>query len=222
VPAPRHRWLVAALLLAAAPARADDAPATPTTATTDQPCEEDEAHRKGVQKREFQKKLRVELSAWGGLFAADLVSTSYAWGGAIAFYPTEDFGIEASLVVTRFTLSVEQPLTQLFGGQTFPAGLAWAVVGNALWSPVHFKLRATDRAIVHGDFFIALGAGDTLHDSVQGVTFDGGIGLKLYPTRWLAVRFDLRDYVMLQEALGVQRTANNVVGVAGLSVFLPP
>jgi len=89
--------------------------------------------RKGVQKRDFLKRLRAELSIWGGFFAADLLSTSYDYGGAIAFYPGEDFGVEASLHVTPFDLAVEKPLTQFFAGQVFKSSLAFVVVG--VWRP---------------------------------------------------------------------------------------
>lgn len=177
--------------------------------------------RKGVQKRDFLKRLRVETTIWGGFFASDLLSSSYDYGGAIAFYPFEDLGIEASLLVTPFSLAVEKPLTQFFSGMIFQKSLAFVLVGNLVWSPIHFKMRATEKSIVHGDVFFALGAGDTINETVQGATFDVGIGLKIYPNRWIAVRFDLRDYIMLQEAVAVQRVTNNLVGLLGLSLFLP-
>ncbi len=177
--------------------------------------------RKGVQKRDFLKRLRLELSAWGGFYASDLLSSSYDYGGALAFYPGEDFGFEASLVVTPFDLAVERPLTQFFSGQIFHSSLAFIVVGNFLWSPVHLKLRVSEHAIAHGDVFFALGAGDTLNQTAQGATFDVGLGLKLYANRFLAVRFDLRDYVMIQEAVGIERVTNSLMGVIGLSLFIP-
>lgn len=177
--------------------------------------------RKGVQKRRFLKRLRLELTAWAGFFAADLTSTSYDYGGAIAFYPVEDFGFEASLVVTPVTLAVERPLTQFFAGEVFRESLAFAVVGNVLWSPIHLKMRVSDRKIIHGDVFFAIGAGSTFNATVQGATFDVGIGLKIYPNKWVAVRFDLRDYLWLQEVVAVQRVTNNLVGTLGISVFIP-
>jgi outer membrane beta-barrel protein len=177
--------------------------------------------RKGIQKRDFLKRLRLETTIWGGFFAADLVSTSYAYGGALSFYPVEDWGFEASLMVTHFKLGVEQPLTQFFTGQVFEEALAFTVMGNVLWSPIHLKMRATERAIIHGDVFFVLGAGDTINGTVQGLTFDVGIGLKLYPNKWVAIRLDLRDYLMLQEAIAVQRVTNNLVGTLGISLFLP-
>jgi outer membrane beta-barrel protein len=196
-------------------------------AYADEPCLDPEAElgaagrRKGVQKRDFLKRLRFELSAYGGFFASDLLSTSYNYGGSLAFYPGEDFGFEASLLVTNFDLAIERPLTQFFAGQVFKPSLAYVVVGNFLWSPIHLKVRVSEKAIAHGDLFFALGAGDTINDTVQGITFDVGIGLKIYANRWLGVRFDIRDYLMIQEAVAIQRVTNNLVGLLGLSLFLP-
>jgi outer membrane beta-barrel protein len=201
--------------------------AASTIAFADEPCLDPDAElgaagrRKGVQKRDFLKRLRLELSAWGGFYASDLLSSSYDYGGAVAFYPGEDLGFEASLLVTPFDLAVERPLTQFFAGQTFQKSLAFIVSGDILWSPIHLKVRVSEKAIAHGDLFFALGAGDTINQTVQGVTFNAGIGMKLYANRFFAVRFDLRDYVMVQEAIAVERVTNNLVGLFGLSLFIP-
>ncbi len=177
--------------------------------------------RKGVQKREFTKRLRLEISAFGGFYANDMLSTSYTYGGAIAFYPTESFGIEASVLVTPFSLALEQPLVQFFGGQIFRPSTAYIVTGNVIWAPVHWKMRFADKHIVHGDFFLVLGAGDTINDTVQGLTFDVGFGFKFYPNKWIAIRVDVRDYLMVQEAVSEQRVTNSIAGTLGLSVFIP-
>jgi outer membrane beta-barrel protein len=217
-----RRWVVVGALFALVECVGAIAPARGEEACLDPEAELGAAgRRKGVQKRDFLKRLRLEVSAWGGFFASDLLSTSYDYGGALAFYPGEDFGFEASVVVTPFDLAVERPLTQFFAGQTFKPSLAFIVMGNVLWSPIHLKVRVSERAIAHGDLFFVLGAGDTINQTVQGVTFDVGIGLKLYAGRYWAVRFDLRDYLMVQEAVAVERVTNNIVGLFGVSVFLP-
>ena len=203
------------------------ASASSTIAHADEQCLEPGSQlgqagaRKGVQRRDFLKRLRAELSVFGGFWASDLLSSSYDYGGAVAFYPFEDLGVEGSLLVTPFSLAVEKPLTKFFQGQVFNPSIAFVLVGNLVWSPIHLKVRATEKAIVHGDVFFSAGAGHTWSGTVQGVTFDVALGLKLYPNRWLAVRFDLRDYVMVQEAIAVERVTNNIVGTLGVSVFLP-
>lgn len=194
------------------------------TARADAPCEDPDAGgvRKGVQRRDFLKRLRAEISAWGGFYAADLVSTSYTFGGAVAFYPFEDFGIEASLIVAPISLAIERPVASTFGGKIFKDGdFQFTVVAGPVWSPAHFKLRAGEKSIVHGDLFFTVGGGYSFHRSIQGGTFDAGVGLKLYPNKYFAVRFDIRDYVIIQEAISVQRVTNNIVGTIGFSLFLP-
>jgi len=216
---PRLALLATLILAASAPAVSYAAP--------DEACLEDgdalgeNGARKGVQARPFLKRLRLEASIWGGFFAADLVSSSYSYGGSLGFYPLEDFGFEFSLVVTNLTLAVEKPLIQFFSGFVFQQSLAYIVTGNLVWSPVHLKLRVAPKAIISGDVFFVVGAGDTINATSQGATFDFGIGMKIYPNRWVAVRFDLRDYVIQQEAVGVQRVTNNLVGTLGISLFLP-
>ena len=54
-------------------------------------------HYRGVQERLFQKAFRHELSVMGGLYAADLYSSSWTLGGAYTFHFSEDLGLEASL-----------------------------------------------------------------------------------------------------------------------------
>ena len=67
--------------------------------------------RKGVQRRDFLKKHRFELSGLGGFYASDALSSTYSYGGALAFYPSEDFGLE--LLVTRSPMQfrLEEPFT---------------------------------------------------------------------------------------------------------------
>ncbi len=213
-----RRILFILSIFSAAPAFAQNDPGEPEEIG----CAEEGPARKGVQKRDFLKRRRAELTGWGGFFAGDLLSTTYLYGGAVAFFITEDFGVEASLSVARFSLGVEKPLSNFFQGQRFVDGNAFIAVANLVWSPVHLKVRASEHAILHGDLIFTLGAGDTFHDTVQGVTVDAGLGIKFYLTRFLSLRFDVRDYLMVQEAISIQRVVNNIVGTAGLSFWVLP
>ena len=60
---------------------------------------------------------------------------------------------------------------------------------------------------------MTVGAGETFNQTAQGITFDAGIGIKLYPNRWMAIRFDLRDYVLVQEEF--MGGAQQALGTAG-------
>ena len=175
---------------------------------------------RGVQKREFQKKGQLEILARGGLFAGDLLSSSYVYGGALAWFVTEDFGIEGSFDVTRVALDLDQPLADFTGDDRFEPGTGFLVLGNFLWSPVHAKMKMGEK-IVHGDFLLTAGGGRLLHDSAQGIAFDGGLLLDLFLSQWFTVRFDLRDVILVQEAVGETRLTNNLMLTGGLALWLP-
>ena len=175
---------------------------------------------RGVQKREFQKKGQLELVGHGGLFAGDLLSSSYVYGGALAFFITEDLAVEASFDVTPVSLDLDRPLAEFTGDDRFESGLGFLMLGGLLWSPAHAKLKMGD-SIIHADFLLAAGGGRLVHESTQGIAFDGGLLLDLFLSQWVTLRFDLRDIVLVQEAVGETRLTNNIMFTGGLGLWLP-
>lgn len=175
---------------------------------------------KGVQKRTFLKNKRIELVAHGGVFAADLLSSSYAYGGALAFFLTEDLGLELSFDLTPVALDLDKPLANFFGDERFEPGMGYLGLANLLWSPVHAKLKMGE-SIVHSDIMVTAGAGRLFHDSVQGVTFDAGLILEMLVSKWVTVRFDVRDIIAVQEAVAETRLTNNIVATLGLGLWIP-
>lgn len=181
--------------------------------------------RKGVQPRFFRKALRLSLSAAGGGYAGDLASTNWQAGGSLAFWITEDVGIDAQFRLTEIAFRLEKAATGFTGQDRYPDraadNLAYVAHGHVLWSPFHTKLRASEDRIIHGDFVLFAGAGKTFHDTVQGVGFDVGASMYLYPTKWLSVRFDLADHILNQEILGSTRISNNLLFSAGIGIWIP-
>jgi outer membrane beta-barrel protein len=217
----------APLLGATAPAPARSSPPRPSEAPVPSCLDQSivdqlgqSVRPRGVQKRDFLKRGQIELVGHGGLFASDLLSSSYLYGGAAAFFLTEDLGIEASFDVTYVQLDLDRSLAEFFGDDRFSAGRGYLALANVLWSPVHAKLKMGD-SIVHADLIVAAGGGRLIHDSVQGFAFDAGGVLDLFLTRWVTLRFDLRDVVLVQEAVGETRLTNNVTFTGGLGLWLP-
>jgi outer membrane beta-barrel protein len=177
---------------------------------------------RGVQKRLFQKAGRHELSAMGGLYAADLLSSSYLLQGAYSYHFTEDLGLEASFAYTR----AESDLVRIVEEDTSFTALrldtpVYIYQGHLLWSFAYGKLRWFNGSISRFDFHLALGGGVTDNQTAEGLMLSGGLGMKLYMTQWLALRLDLRDQVMGQELLGQSEIVNNLAATLGLSIFLP-
>ncbi len=179
-----------------------------------------ELTRRGVQLRDFRKNKKLQLSAMGGLYAGDLTSSSWFGGGALGFWFTEDLGLELGFGVTPIALDLDRPLAQFFGDDRFKPGMGYLAIANLEWSPIHTKMKAGGD-IVHGDILVFAGAGRLIHDSVQGVSLDAGVGLTLFTSKWLTLRFDAKDVMLVQEAVAETRFTNNLMATAGLALWLP-
>jgi outer membrane beta-barrel protein len=177
--------------------------------------------RRGVQKRDFIKRHRLELSLLGGHYAADMLSSTYTYGAAVAFWLSEDFGVEALLARNPVQFRLEQPFTGFDREHHFQAGTAWNAMGAMVWAPIHAKLRWSERRITHADLSWLVGAGRTFNDTAQGLTLQVGVGLRLFLARHLSIRLDLRDFAIPQEVLGRGRTSHNIVTLVGVCGWFP-
>jgi outer membrane beta-barrel protein len=215
------------------PADTDEDPPEAGESNVEQPAEvsttrvacledtdEDGYQRKGVQKRDFLKRHRIELAGVGGWYASDAMSSTYTFGGALAFYPSEDFGVEALGTYMPVQFRLEDPFNSFDQRRRFQPGHALQILGALLFSPVHAKFKATETAIVHGDLFLLAGGGRTFHDSVQGLSWQAGAGIKLYFSNRFAFRFDARDVMLPQEILGRARMTHNLTVLGGLSFWV--
>jgi outer membrane beta-barrel protein len=176
--------------------------------------------RKGVQRRDFLKKHRFELGAVGGWYASDALSSTYSYGGALAFYPSEDFGLEVLVTRTPIQFKLEEPFNAFDAERHFTPSVAYQAIGSLLWSPIHAKFKFTEATIIHGDIFAMAGAGKTFHESVLGYTWEAGLGLKLYFSRFVSFRLEVRDFLIPQEVLGRGRSTNNITILGGFSLWV--
>lgn len=176
---------------------------------------------RGVQERVFQKSGRFQLLVRGGIYASDMLSTTYDYGGAVGYFLSEDFGIEVGVDITPVALELDKPISDFFGDRPFDGGLALRGMVNFLWSPVHFKVKTGGGNILHGDAMFTLGAGRLFHDTTQGIAFNTGMAIQFYANRWIAVRLDLRDVLLVQETVTETRLTNNIVALFGVGFWLP-
>ena len=151
--------------------------------------------RKGVQRRDFLKRHRFELAGLGGFYASDTLSSTYSYGGALAFYPSEDFGLELLVTRSPVRFRLEEPFTAFDQERHFQPGNAWQAIGSLLWSPIHAKFKFAESTIVHGDIFAVAGAGRTFHETVLGMTWEVGRRPQALLSRFVTFRLDLRDFL---------------------------
>jgi outer membrane beta-barrel protein len=181
-------------------------------------------HYRGVEERLFTKAFRHELSAMGGLYSADLYSSSWLAGGAYTFHFSEDLGLEASVQFTRFHSAVTDsyerryPQIQVLDRTDRPGTLYF---GHLVWTLAYGKLRWMGDGISRFDFNVAVGAGVTDDSTSQGVTGSAGLGAKFFFGHWFALRFDARDHVLQEVLVGDEHLVNDIVITLGASVFIP-
>ena len=175
---------------------------------------------RGVQKKNFLKRHKINLVIHGGLWAGDLTSSSWIAGGSLGVFLTEDFGVAAEFDLTPITLDLDAPLNQFFGDNRFTAGMGYVALGNAFWAPIHAKMKMGG-GIVHSDIMFFAGGGRLINDAVQGLAFDAGAAIDLFVSRFATVRIDARDVMAIEEIAGTTRTTNNIVGTLGLSMWIP-
>jgi outer membrane beta-barrel protein len=180
----------------------------------------DQIKPRGVQKRNFLKRKKLVLVAHGGLYSGDLTSSDWIAGGSLGYFFTEDFGINAEFDVTPLTLDLDSPLTKFFGDNRFTPGMAYVAMGNAMWSPIHAKMRMGG-GIVHSDIMVFAGGGRMFHDAVQGLALNAGAALDLFVSKVMTVRIDLRDLMAVEEVAGENRFTHNIVSTLGLAFWIP-
>jgi outer membrane beta-barrel protein len=175
---------------------------------------------RGVQKKNFLKRHKINLVAHGGLYAGDLTSSSWIAGGTLGYFVTEDFGFAAEFDLTPLTLDLDKPLNQFFGDNRFKAGMAYLALGNAMWAPIHAKLKLGG-GIVHTDIMFFAGGGRMFHDAVQGLSFDAGAAIDFFVSGFATIRLDTRDLMAIEEIAGDTRFTHNIIATAGLALWIP-
>jgi outer membrane beta-barrel protein len=218
---------LAATVAVGGSARAQPAPAKPSDAPLPSCLDQTIAGElgaqlrpRGVQKRNFMKRHKVNLVGHAGLYGGDMTSSSWIAGGALGFFFTEDFGIQGEFDLTPLTLDLDAPLNKFFGDNRFSPGTAKVVLGNFLWSPIHAKLKMGG-GIVHADILLFAGGGRMFHDAVQGMSLDAGMALDLFVTRFATIRIDARDLMAVEEIAAETRYTNNLIATLGLAFWIP-
>jgi outer membrane beta-barrel protein len=202
----------------------DEAPGAPLRALSCLEGEggnEKDGARRGVQKRDFLKRHRFEVALHGGYYAADALSSTYVYGGSASFFLSEDFGVEAMVLRNPVSFRLENAFVSFDGQQHFQPGTAWNFLGALTWSPVHAKLRFSEHHITHADLLLNAGAGQTFSGIAQGFTWQAGLGVKLYLSRFFSLRIDVRDLIIPQEILGNGKNTHNIISMLGFCGWIP-
>jgi outer membrane beta-barrel protein len=177
---------------------------------------------RGVRERLFQKAGRFELSVFGGIYAADLLSASYLVGGSLTYHVTEDIGLEASFGYSHAQSDLVHIIEATRGITLVRIDApVYIYTAHLVWTLAYGKLRWFGADIGRFDFNFAIGGGITDNTTSRGLTGSFGFGVKFFFAEWFEIRIDVRDQILEQELLGSQTIVNNLTATLGLAAYIP-
>ena len=201
----------------------DAAPAT--TASAQPPA--DDANKSiiepQVERREI-KRPRIEASdfevgVYGGILSIEDFESNAVYGARFAYNLTEDFFLEATLGRSRAGRTSYENLSGsaeiLTDSERDYTYYGLSAGWNALPGEVFVgKNRAYNTA-----FYLVAGIGSTRFGGDDLFTVNAGFGYRILPSDWIAVHFDVRDYIFDTDLLGKKKIVNNLEAHLGLSVY---
>lgn len=159
----------------------------------------------------------IEIGVYGGVLSVQDFGSESVSGARVAYHLTEDFFVEAAfgrstvsdesfrrLGIPVFT-SPEEDLEyyhlsvgyNLFPGEIF-FGKNWAMTSAV---------------------YLIGGVGNASFNDEDNTAFNIGIGIRVLPTDWLALRAEMRDLLFESDILGKNELKHNFELTFGLSVY---
>ncbi|MCH2108890.1 MAG: outer membrane beta-barrel domain-containing protein [Polyangiaceae bacterium] len=206
---------------------------------------------KAVQQRFILKRHRVELQPFWGFTFNDQFVGHPGPGLGVNFYINEVMAVGLS---GQYYINQEQA----FNAQVRRAARVgvpltkyqWQAAANFTYVPANGKFAGFRSFIFHYDVYVVGGIGaistrpipvidpdNRSFDYKPKISFNAGLGLKIFVNRYIAVSAELRDYIFVDQLesttidednptdeatwIGDSSLTNNVQAQLGLSVFVP-
>jgi outer membrane beta-barrel protein len=182
---------------------------------------------KAVARKTFLKTGRFELEPNMMFTVNDPFIRSFAAGGRVSWHINEAFALEigGGYIPPFFVQKLEpvdllrKELALINADNTL---FALADVGLT-FSPLYGKMAVFGDGIIHFDGFVSAGVGATFDNGADVVhpAMNVGVGGRIFLTRWLVLRGDLRDYIYPQDKAGISTLQNLVFVSVGLGFYFP-
>lgn len=242
---PSRHFACAALLAlsAAAPAIAQDAPPPSAPAPTDSDLAEESSpdaaaedgstgrtlqeRIRAVSRRVFLKRQRFELTPLAGFSTNDALNRFWNFGARGAWHFNEELAIDFG-GAGGFNQELQD--IRLIDGGNLPPEVKAEIVQQVAYgdigvtfSPFYGKFALMAEQVVHFDGFLSGGLGVMVDNSAEAVhpSVELGLGGRVFLTRWLTVRADLRNYTYPLTVDGSLTFPSSLMLTFGLGFHLP-
>jgi outer membrane beta-barrel protein len=112
---------------------------------------------------------------------------------------------------------LREQLERDFGVQpTAKDVVEWFVGSDLLWTPFYGKMAVLNRAVVHGEMFLLLGASLFKYTTAYRPAVNLGGGGRVFINRWTSVRLDLTDAIVIPTG----GASSNIVNVMTVTLSL--
>jgi outer membrane beta-barrel protein len=157
-----------------------------------------------------------EVTGFVGMMSVEDFETNVVYGARLAYHINTALFAEASVGQTNVGESSAEKLagTEFFSDRKltyYDLSLGWNILPGE-------SFFGSKRAYNSAFYFIGgLGSSDFADDNNFTVNF--GFGFKLFPTDFIAVRIDARDYIFDTDINAEDKTLHNLQGTLNISWF---
>lgn len=182
---------------------------------------------KAVSRKTFLKAGRFELEPGVMVTVNDAFFRSWALSGRVSYHLNDAFSLEVGGgYVPPFFVQRLEPVDLLREGLALinADNTVFALADVSLsFSPLYGKVALLGDGIIHFDGFLSAGLGATFDNGADLLhpTMNVGVGGRVFLTRWMVVRVDLRDYLYPQEKAGISTLQNLLFVGVGLGFYFP-
>lgn len=183
---------------------------------------------RAVSRRVFLKRQRFELEPQFGFTTNDALNRAWSFGARGSYHFNEEFAIDfgggggfnQQLDDVRLLGASPDALDAARKGT--PAQVGYGDIG-VTFSPFYGKLALMAEQVIHFDGFISGGLGAVVDNSPEVVhpAVELGVGGRVFLTRWLTIRADLRNYVYPLTVVDELTFPSALILSLGLGFHLP-
>lgn len=158
-----------------------------------------------------------EIGFYSGVMSVEDFGTNNVYGYRLAYHITEDWFLEGVYGLTEIgETTAESIFTVDFIGDDRDLDYYNMSLGVNL---LPGEIFLGENYAFNANFFLILGAGNTRFADDEFFTYNFGTGFRLFITDWLAFRSDFRNHILTHNALGEEKSIQNLEFHAGLSLY---
>lgn len=158
-----------------------------------------------------------EVTAFFGLMSVEDFESGGVYGGRLGYHISESFFAEASFGTTKVGTS---SFEKLGGGAELLSDRDLTYYDLSLgYNLFPGEVFVGSRRAMNSVVYLVGGLGSTNFAEDNHFTINLGFGVKVLPTDYVAVSFEVRDYMFDIDITGEKKTTHNLQGTLNISYF---